>query len=347
LKPVPALDTLAQLRKRTRNKFITNGLVYRLVDLKFSPLRKSYWNTFHCTRDLSQDGIQLSGHYCNNRWCNQCNRIRTAKLINGYGKQLKELYDPYFVTLTVPNCRAEDLKATIELMHKRFKQLRDRMRKAGTPVVGIRKLECTYNAERGDYHPHYHLIVSAEWIAWQVQNDWLAYWPGTAAAAQDCRPADETSINELFKYFTKLVTKQKGKSAAFHPESLDVIFQAMRGKRVFQPMGIEKVSEDIDKVITTEYEHLTPQYKRWVFDDKAGDYRDNAGGYLSGYRPSDTARALRGVADSMDWKALDEEFKAIRRFDQREYWAERTDFWEGKTERMERNRKLLDSILIE
>ena len=89
------LDTLAQLRtetpskppvtlvKRAKAKFLTNGLSFPLIDLN-SPLKKSYWLTWHCTSVLLQEGQKITSRYCNNRWCIVCNRIRTAKLINGY-----------------------------------------------------------------------------------------------------------------------------------------------------------------------------------------------------------------------------------------------------------------------
>ncbi len=325
------LDTLAQLRKRSRNKFISNGVVFRLVDVKFSPLRKSYWNTFHCARDLDQEGHKIKGKYCNNRWCNQCNRIRTANLMNGYTPLIKKMYDPYFVTLTIPNVLGVQLSDAMELMHKRFKQLRDRLRKAGMSVIGLRKLECTYNAKRNDYHPHYHLVISGADVAKQIVSDWLAYYPGADIRGQDIRPADENSTKELFKYFTKMVSKNEAGETGFHVESLDVIFQAMRGKRVFQPMGIKKISEEVEKEQTNIHLELPYNYKSWQFDDKRGDYVDRSGQPMTGYIPTETARRLRGVGDVQDWQALDQEFRAIKNFDNREYWKERTAYWENIT----------------
>lgn len=343
--PQKNLDTLAQLRKQIRNKFITNGLVYRLVDLEFSTMRKSYWNTFHCNRVIDQEGKKLSGKYCNNRWCNACNRIRTANLMNGYMPQLEKLYDKHFVTLTIPNVKASELKDAIELMHKRFKQLRDRMRKQGRPVIGLRKLECTYNRQRNDYHPHFHLIVENAHVAKCITHDWLAYYPGTRERAQDYKPADNNAVKELFKYFSKMITTQKDETGSvidrgFHPESLDVIFTAMKGKRVFQPMGIKKVSEDVENENSQVFEHLQSNWKKWQFDDAKADYVDNAGQTLSGFVPSDICRKLRGVCDAVDWQKYDDEFKAIKRFDQREYWRERNEMHEAEHYLEQRNREL-------
>jgi hypothetical protein len=135
---VPFLDTLAQLRKtdnstyskRAKSKFITNAYLLSLIDLK-SPLQKSYWNTFHCSNVLlyDKDEKKIIGKYCNNRWCLVCNRIRSAKLIKSYEKEIESLPDLQFVTLTIPNVHGDDIKKSIELMQINFRRILDKARK--------------------------------------------------------------------------------------------------------------------------------------------------------------------------------------------------------------------------
>ena len=43
-------------------------------------------------------------------------------------------------------------------------------------------MECTYNRQRDDYHPHVHFIVSNSAAAEEMVNGWLRMWPGTARA---------------------------------------------------------------------------------------------------------------------------------------------------------------------
>lgn len=332
---VAPLDTLAQLRKLARNKFISNGLVFRLVDLQFSPLRRSYWNTFHCGRQLDQDGLKLSGNHCNNRWCNVCNRIRTAKLINGYMPILEKLPEKYFVTLTIKNMPAGQLADAVEGMHRAIRRIFDRLRKDGHQIRGLRKIEITYNKKTAEYHPHFHFIVSGRQAALNLIVGWLCEYPKAAIAAQDMRPADDKSCKELFKYFSKLITKSES-GFEFHPESLDVIFRVMRKRRTFQPMGIKKLPENINQV--QEYPALKPAWKKWVFDDAAADWKDTAGQSLTGYKPAEAIRLLRGEGVP-DWRQLDDEFSACKRFDQREYWEKRTKFWGDQADQHERRQK--------
>jgi hypothetical protein len=284
----PPLDTLAQLTynsttknltKRARSKYLSNSLALKLTSTN-GKLKKSYWNTYHCCENLTQIDQKLTGKYCNNRWCLTCNRIRTAKLINGYKKTLSNLKNKRFVTLTVPNCSAADLPKTLDLMNKTLREISKKLTQKREPLIGIRKTEVTYNAMKDNFHPHFHFIISGKKVADNVIDEWLKRLPLTNLKAQDNRPANEDSYLELFKYFTKLISNKK-----FHPEALNTIFEAMYGKRTFQPMGIKKhVSEDVDEIQSIIYEDLIPAEKNWTWTEC--DWIDQeTGEMLTGYIP--------------------------------------------------------------
>lgn len=285
----PELLQKANLEKRARSKYISNRMATALVDTN-STLRQSYWNTWHCNEGLEQDGKTITGRYCNNRWCLTCNRIRTAKLIKGYTQPLKDLPNKQFVTLTIPNVGEAYLKTALEDMLFTFQKIKGMMKKRKTPIIGIRKTECTYNVQADNYHPHFHLIVSGEDIASEIVKEWLKRYPEANSIGQDSRPADDTAVHELFKYFTKIATYSKvDKTRKIHIHALDVIFRAMKGKRVFQPMGITKVkvSEDVEEIQAQEYD-IEPDSGKWVWEDEFHDWVNvDTGEMLTGFRPSD------------------------------------------------------------
>ena len=268
------LDTLAQprksgkstLKRRAIAKFITNEMLLNLVD-QDSNLKQSYWNSFHCSNSLVQNGQKITGKYCNNRWCIVCNRIRTAKLIHGYLPVIKkEINAPFFVTLTIPNVGGDDLKATIRKMIVSFIRIKDVFRHKRIRMRGIRKIECTYNARENSFHPHFHFILDGRQEADDLVSAWLREFPEAVRAAQDIRPADDGSIIELFKYTTKLVTKADvtrdgGKAEInINPEALDIIFKALYKVRTFQPLGgLAKlpVSEDVEEIQAELFDDLT------------------------------------------------------------------------------------------
>lgn len=301
------LDTLAQMsepviqevtrkkmQKKARAKFMTQGLCLGLVDLR-SPLKQSYWNSYHCNSFLEQKGKKLTSKYCNNRWCIVCNRIRVAKLIKGYYPVLQEMNEKYFITLTVPNVNAEDLQDTIEKMNQNIRYIFNEYfrRTLKKKVLGLKKIEVTYNPQRKyqPYHPHFHLILDNEVSGVQLIEKWLQLNPMANSIAQDIRPADDNSIMELFKYFAKTAVKMPDGKIDINTVALDVIYTAMRGKRVYQPYGIEKVSEDIDDIHSTDVQDLAENDTVWFWLEN--DWIDrNSGEVLTGYEPNKEFKKL-------------------------------------------------------
>ena len=245
------------INKRAKAKFSQDPLIYAMATL-ISPLAKRYNDTKFCAGILIKKGDVLTSRYCGNRWCKICNRNRTGKLINNYGPVLDQMEQKIFVTLTVPNVDGSILRETIKKMIKTIKLIQDNWRKQQKPTIrGLRKLECTYNVNRNDYHPHFHFIIDNKETANNLIINWLKYYPDANILAQDERDAD--NYLELFKYFTKL-TSNAGKKfengtkvidAWHYPEALDLIFKAIDKIRIIQPMGgIRIVSEEIDELIS-------------------------------------------------------------------------------------------------
>lgn len=291
-------STLAEAREKNKNnlvrraraKFLSDSITMNLIDVKsaFSP---KYWTSWHCARKIKHETNKLTTKYCNQRWCMVCNRIRTAKAINAYSSTILKFENPSFVTLTIPNCKKEDLKDCIEEMQNTFRKINQSKIGRRLKIRGIRKLECTYNTHRQDFHPHFHLIVD-DFIIFEhgclmasefLVKGWLKRYPNANLKAQDIRTADEKSILELFKYFTKIQSKKD----QVDWNALDHIFQSMQKKRVFQPFGgIKAISEEIEDQESQETEIMTEVMRYWEW--YKNDWVDmETGEMLTGYRPSE------------------------------------------------------------
>jgi len=244
------------LNKRAKAKYVQDPLIRALTKIN-SKISKQYNNALLCSSLLEQKGDKIVSRYCKNRFCRVCNRITTGKLINGYTPVLEEMKEKMFVTLTIPNVSGDKLRAAVQDMNKKMRLIQDKRRKAGAPLFrAIRKLECTYNVHKNNFHPHYHLILDGgEAVADQLINCWLSYYPEAVAQAQHKTKASD--YLELFKYFTKL-TSNTGKQYAngskvideySFPEAIDTIFTAIYRIRIIQPMGgIKYIKEDIDEL---------------------------------------------------------------------------------------------------
>lgn len=284
----------ASLLRRARAKFLSSNLSTRLAkENPDSSLVGSYRASTCCSDVLLQKGREITATYCKNRWCAVCNRIRTARLINGYITPLQALRDAQFVTLTKQTVPAELLPLSIELMGKTWRTILNSREGRRRGLRGVRKAECTIRPG-GHYHYHFHAIVegreNAEWLV----SEWLRRLGKLATAkGQDIRPADEGSLKELFKYFTKLTTPDK---KLYDLRRMDVIFRALRSKRTYQPFGgIAAISEEIEDVQTEELDFLAEQEQVWNW--YVNDWINHAGECLTGYQPTEKFRQLFDPAD--------------------------------------------------
>lgn len=244
---------IRNLVKRNASKYLNNWLVLKLIDTK-SELEKKYWDSYHCSQNIRVEGAIAKSSFCKNRWCMICNRIRTAELIYKYMPTVSTWKDKQFITLTIKNPTGEDLHNSLEDMRKAFVKIKDKLRKQGIKLVGIRKLEITYNRHANTYHPHYHIITKSNFSN-QIISGWLSEFPTARREAQDSRTADENSCFELFKYFTK-ITSNSSKDDFITATALDTIFRNIQGKRTFQSFGFVPHKE-IDPRLREESEEIS------------------------------------------------------------------------------------------
>lgn len=111
--------------------------------------------------------------YCHQRMCPMCQWRRSLKvkaqlrqIVNYLGERKRQRY--LFVTLTIRNCQASELRATIDQLMAAWDALRRypefNLTRKGTRVRGYyRALEVTHNADKtsdayNTYHPHIHAL---------------------------------------------------------------------------------------------------------------------------------------------------------------------------------------------
>jgi hypothetical protein len=192
-----------------------------------------------------------------------------------------------FVTLTIPNCKAQELRSVIEQMQKQSTNIIRNLREVRKQQPnGIKKLEVTYNNITDTYHPHFHFIIE-EGYGQTLIDDWLKRFPKSKRIAQDCRLADQNSTNELFKYTTKIIGHKSGDLIVYR-NALDSIIRALHQKRCFQPFGnIRKVNEEInDELEANEYEGI-PEYEFMQWDWHDDDWVNKYGETLTGHSAPD------------------------------------------------------------
>jgi hypothetical protein len=134
-----------------------------------------------------------------------------------------------------------------------------------------------------------------------LRSLWLKRYPMLATAeAQNVVPCNEGTLVELFKYFTKLTTKTVDGKRIIPVVELDTIFRAMRGRRVWQPMGF-RLPKEVEEAIETEAIEVdgSDAVKRieetvhWQWSQQMADWVDReTGECLSEYEPGEGFRSF-------------------------------------------------------
>jgi hypothetical protein len=194
-----------------------------------------------------------------------------------------------FTTLTIRNVNREQLRDTVKHMNKSLtniiRVIRERKK---INISGIRKIEVTYNHITNTYHPHIHLIHDND-CGTLIIDEWLKRYKDEAAIqAQDTKQADKDSLNELFKYSTKVSYKAKGdKAHKIYIPALDTILCALNNLRTFQPFGtIRKQSEEVEELQVQEIEGIEEVYTEYHYNYEKHDWQDiYTGKLLTMYKP--------------------------------------------------------------
>jgi hypothetical protein len=307
----------SSLETRAKRKIITNKMVLCLVDVAKEngdlEAVQQYWNAYHCQRNITSFNHKLYGNYCKNRFCTICTAIRKAEIINKYYPIISEWEDPHFVTLTVKSCKADKLNRWVWGMFKAFDRIHTRCKKRhqrgkGIKLFGVKSLECNFNPINKTYNPHFHIIVPNKEMAILLRNEWMIQWRPkdrgvyrykfTSPKAQHIKRVDdlEHTLVETIKYGSKIFTepdlKKKSKvqkDRMIYAKALHNIFQAMKGKRLFDRFGFNL---PLKQQSMTNSQWIT-SYQNWFYSLESGDWiNEESNESLTGYLIPSELKAL-------------------------------------------------------
>jgi hypothetical protein len=207
--------------------------------------------------------------------------------------------DKWFLTLSRPNVASSRLADEIQYYLATARLIQRHLReKRKLDFSSLRKIECTYNEVVNTYHPHFHFIFDS----WEAANSFLHEWLARNPTAKldkgnQLKKADNKSVVELFKYFTKIVSKSSTKvngvatsDYRIHLEAMDTMFQAMAGVRTFQPCGVIKyVSEDVEPEQAVDSGRAEVNHWKWLQHDWVNVETQAA---LTGFIPSENQQRI-------------------------------------------------------
>lgn len=167
LQPIGNENLKECLNKPTEKKLLMFDFIEFMEDknLKLDRLKEcGNFIKFQSSEDKTKF-ILAGGNFCNNRFCPFCSWLKAKRIAFELLElikvvEYKEKFAFLFITLTVPNVPKESLREEIENFNISFNRLWKTKEFKAFNKGFIRKLEITYNEERNDYHPHFHLVVA-------------------------------------------------------------------------------------------------------------------------------------------------------------------------------------------
>lgn len=219
----------------------------------------------------------LNANFCENRFCPNCAANQARKLAIELAISLEWIKEKYgyrfiFLTLTAPNIPAHEVEDELRDYSKSFKRLFERKPVKAICKGYIRKLEMTYNIERNDYHPHYHVVVAVNKSYFTDKNyylsqkKWLEMWRESkrdwSIEAVDVRAVNENNLEKSVQEFAKYIAKDS--NYAYSLDVFSTFYRTLKGKRYIAFKGI--FDEAHKKYEAGELEYLKDVEEiEWVY----------------------------------------------------------------------------------
>lgn len=197
---------------------------------------------------------QHKGNSCKNRFCPICAWKKARKDALALAVQMEYIKKEHkkefiFLTLTAPNVKAAELEEEIKLYNQAFQRLMQRTEVKKIAKGYVRKLEVTYNQDRDDYHPHFHIMVAVNKSYFTDKNyyinrdRWLELWQeatdNPAITQVDVRKVKQNNKKEVAE-----IAKYSAKDSDYlvSEEVFSVFYKALKGKRLIVQSGLFKES---------------------------------------------------------------------------------------------------------
>lgn len=259
-------------QKKLRNQLLQTIIGKYVSDKTFERIKEC--NTFlFMVADKTMEKTKLHrSNNCEHRFCPICAWKKSRKNALKIGVLMQYLREEenkefVFLTLTAPNVKSDELDDEIKHYNKSFQRLMQRKEVKSAVKGYVRKLEVTYNKERDDYHPHFHVILAVNKSYFTDKNyyisrdRWLELWQKSTKnnliTQVDVRKVKATDnkkeVSEIAKYSAK-------DSDYLEDEKVfDTFYKSLSGKRLIVYSGLFKdASKLYENKELEKYKQLDP-----------------------------------------------------------------------------------------
>ena len=245
--------------KKRRNQVFQKFIERHVKEGQMDLIREcNTFLSFVADKTLEKQKLHKS-NLCKNRFCPVCAWRKARKdalglsLMMQYIKQ-KEDKQFIFLTLTTPNVTAEHLESEIKAYNHSFQKMFKRKKVISATKGYVRKLEITYNKERDDYNPHFHVLIAVNKSYFTdkryyiSQKEWLELWRDvtgiseiTQVQVQKIRQNNNKELYEMAKY------SGKDSDYLINQKVFDAYYRSLKGKQVLVYSGLFKEARKLLK----------------------------------------------------------------------------------------------------
>jgi len=247
-------------------------------------------NFHECAKQLwlnKETGAIVGARFCKQRLCPICNYRRSTMLWHKVKEVTNYIENEYvFITLTVRNCCAENLKGEIDHILESFHRITTRRTWKRNFIGYIRGLEITYNAKEDTYHPHLHILAVAcddyfksEYVDVHTLRKW---WKESAQLDYHVQvnikkvKDKDSAIAEVVKYAVKVADLLESEIDQNRLRATQTIASCINGRRLMSTGGIitklaKKLKIDFDE---EDDLHDTKNADFYEFSDGKYEYKN-------------------------------------------------------------------------
>lgn len=269
-------------RKNKLLSMAVSNAYFSLFELKkYGPVIASCGNylKFGSCVSVEHGKRLIEAYFCKARLCVTCQwrkslviRKQVLDLVHWH----RERYStdvPLLLTLTVVNVSADELIRMIDRMNEAWQRLIKRKVIRKSVRSWFRSLEITYNQERQDFHPHFHVLLmvprnyfDTRYDFYVPQQEWLRLWKASMRDDRitqvDIRTVKARKVGtleslaaEVAKYATKPSSYVEEKSNGLleaSPLIVEDLHHALKGRRLVGFGGLFKELREEKKVPDVE-----------------------------------------------------------------------------------------------
>jgi len=219
------------------------------------------------SNDEKLDYLIKHDYLCRFKFCPVCNAYRGRAYQEQMYKGIKKIVDTqgkhlFFITLTVQNCKIEELSDTLDRMGNAYKTFKRNPQIAQFKSY-VRTTEITFNGKE-EAHPHYHIIFLADKYYFskrnihylhanhhQLKQLWALHYMKDKNVSVNCdfrqcykkdgfKDIISSAVPELSKYITKSLDLNNLSTTSFK-----TLIEQTKGKRFISSSRDIKLSKDI------------------------------------------------------------------------------------------------------